>query len=137
MLRIFIAISVAVVLASSIGLAQNTSTRLKAHCPEVQWEEVAAKDSTRVLYYLCVPVTPETQKQIDALGGDNLALFQSVAKLKCKDMGYEAGRMISPFTPAFDQLPLRKNVPTVIGDEADGTIYWPFVAECLKSLKEP
>jgi hypothetical protein len=138
MLRTFTVISVAAVLASSIGIAQNTSSpRLKAHCPDMQWEEVAAEGSTRVLFYLCIPVTPENQKELDAQGGDAMGLSKRVAQLMCKNKGYEAGAITFAFQPGFDQLPLRKKVPTVMGSEADGTLYFPSVVECLNSLNKP
>jgi len=138
MLRIFTVVSVAALLASSIGIAQNTSSpRLKAHCPEMQWQDVAAEGSMRALYYLCVPVTPEIQKNLDSQGGDAIGLSKRVAQLMCKDKGYEAGTITFAYQLEFDQLPLRKKVPTVMGSDADGTLYFPSVVECLKSLNKP
>ncbi len=134
MLRIFTVISIAAVLVSSAGIAQNTaSPRLKAHCTVMQWEEVAAEGSARVLYYLCIPVTPENQKEFDTKGGDEMGLSKRVAQLMCEKNGYETGAISFAFQPGFDQLPLRKKVPTVLGTEADGTVYFPSVVECLKN----
>jgi len=133
MSRIFTGIAFAAVLAPPIGFAQNTANpRLKANCPEVQWEPVAAEGSARILYYMCVPVTPAYQKLLDANGGSWEDLCRSAARLQCESKGYNAGTITYAYQQEFDQLPLSKKVPTVAGSEADGTMYFPSVVECLK-----